>query len=51
MSLACVRFAAFPERCAPNGFLRKRADPGARRLSEHAPRLPLRAVSATPTIL
>jgi hypothetical protein len=31
MSLACVRFAAFPERCAPNGFLRERADPGPRR--------------------
>jgi len=30
MSLACVRFAAFPERCAPNGFLRERADPGPR---------------------
>jgi hypothetical protein len=28
MSLACGRFAAFPERRAPNGFLRERADPG-----------------------
>jgi hypothetical protein len=32
MSLACGRFAAFPERRAANGFLRERADPGQRRL-------------------
>ena len=28
MSLACGRFAVSPERCAANGFLRERADPG-----------------------
>jgi len=36
MSLACGRFAEFLERCAPNGFLRERADPGPRRRSSCA---------------